>query len=122
MELETTPVHNFSFKGGALYVDIDPPNSLGSSKMYSYLIGIKYNYNDFSSQLSGYYNWYDINSLISARYNDFLWDLNIRKRFHIDNESTIDLFAAVHNLFNGSQYTENPNPRRWAEAGIKFRF
>ena len=122
MELETVPVHNISFRGGASYVDIDPPNSLGSSEMHSFLIGIKYNDNGLSSQLSGYYNWYDVKYLTNASYNDFLWDFDIRKRFHIDNESSIDLFAAVHNLFNGSQYTENVNPGRWAEAGIKFRF
>jgi len=124
IEVETAPVHNFSFKGGLSYVDIDPPNTLGSSEMYTYVIGVKYNNNTLSGQLFGYYNWYDLNYLPGASYDDFLWDLNINKKIHIDRQSVIDLFFTTRNLFNGSQYSqiENINPRRWLEVGIKYRF
>lgn len=124
IEVETTAVHNFSFKGGLSYVDIDPPDTLGSSEKYTYIIGVKYNSNALSGQLLGYYNWHDFNYLTSASYGDFLWDLNINKEIHFNKQSVIDLFIAARNLFNGSQYTyiEHINPRRWMEIGMKFRF
>ncbi len=123
-EAETLKVYNVSFKAGVSYVDIDPPNTSGASEIYSYLIGVKYDGNFLSAQLFGYYNWYDLKNISGASYDDFIWDLNINKEILLDQHSAIKLFVTAHNLFNGSQYTysENINPRRWLEAGIKLRF
>lgn len=120
IEAETSPMHNFSFRGGLSYVDIDPPNNYGSSKTYNYVAGIKYENNSLKGQLFGYYNDFDIDT----GYDDFIWDLNINKKYYLDKESFLELFAVAHNLFDGSQSAsiEYINPGRWLEAGIKFRF
>jgi hypothetical protein len=48
----------------------------------------------------------------------------VEREVTLSGEVTADLFLAVHNLFNGSQFffTENTNPRRWGEAGIRLKF
>lgn len=126
IEAETSSVYNFSLKSGISYVDIDAHDISASdpSNMYTYVIGVKYHNGTLSGQLFGYYNWYDQSYLIGADYNDFIWDLDISKEIHVDKRSDMKLFVAAHNLFNGSQYPyiEDINPRRWVEAGIKFRF
>ena len=122
VEAETAPVYNFSFKGGLTYVDLNHSDTSGPSEIYNCVIAIKYNYNDLKGQLTGYYEWFDPDS--DVNYDNFIWDLNINKGFHIDHRSYMEVFAAVHNLFNGFQYSyiENINPRRWLEVGIKYRF
>jgi vitamin B12 transporter len=123
-DVETEPIFNMSFTTGLSYVDINPPTTLGSSETYSCVIGIKYDNNNLSGQLSGYYNWYDLNYITNGSYDDFLWDLNINKEIQINKKSSVELFFSIHNIFNGFQYSyiEYINPRRWLEAGIRFRF
>ncbi|MFC1841123.1 TonB-dependent receptor plug domain-containing protein [Thermodesulfobacteriota bacterium] len=124
IDFETAPVHNITLWGGLSYVDGDPPNSSGSSEIYSYAIGAKYDDNTLRVQLFGYYNWYDLNYLTGASYDDFLWDLNINRKIQLNKGSDMEMFIAARNLFNGFQYDSigNIDPKRWLEAGIKFRF
>ena len=124
IEAESYKFYNMSLKGGISYVDIDLPDSSDSSKIYSYFLGVKYKDNFLSVQLFGYYNSYDFDSATGSNMEGFIWDLNINREIINKRQSTVNLFAAVHNLFNGFQYSYsgNINPERWIEAGIKFEF
>ncbi|MBN1907484.1 MAG: TonB-dependent receptor [Deltaproteobacteria bacterium] len=124
IEAESLPIYNFSFKGGLSYVDINPPNAAGSSKIYSIVAGLKYQSNTISGQLLGYYNWHDLNNIPGGSSDDFIWDISISKIIKISEGNDVEFFAVGRNMFNGSQYSyiENINPRRWFELGIKYRF
>lgn len=125
IEVETFKVYYFSLKGGLSYVDFDPSNTSGTTEAYSYFIGLKYGDNILSARLFGYYNWYEDNNTAGVSYvDDFIWDLDINREIHLDQQSVMKLFVAARNIFNGCQYYyfENRNPGRWFEAGVKFRF
>jgi vitamin B12 transporter len=122
IEAETTPIYNFSIRGGLSYTNLNDTDSSGSTEMYTGLIAIKYDYNQLSGQLIGNNIHYDDNA--PGKSYDFIWDLNINKEYHIDNSTDVELFAVMHNIFNGFQYSfiEHRNPNRWLEAGIKYKF
>ncbi|MGD9159999.1 MAG: TonB-dependent receptor [Desulfobacteraceae bacterium] len=125
MEAETSKIYNLSLKGGLSYVDFEPYGTDGTKEMYSFFIGLKYDDDVLHARLFGYYNLYEYNNPALASYvDDFIWDLNINREIHLDGQLAIKLFAAAHNIFNGSQYPfiESRNPGRWFEAGIKFKF
>ncbi len=123
-EIETLPFYNFTLNTGMSYVDIDPPSSGGVSETYSYAAGITYDNDILRGHLNGYYTWYDIKYSASQTKHDFLWDLTVNREFKPDNNSVMELFCSVHNIFNGAQYVIDGyiTPERWMEAGLKFKF
>jgi vitamin B12 transporter len=125
VETETVPFHNISFKGGFAYVNSDSSSDIDGKNIYQYNLGVKYDdRRSFMAQLLGHYVWWDLDPAAMAKYNDFLWDLDLRKRVYTRERLSIELFGAAHNIFNGSQYSfgDVKNPKRWAEAGMTFRF
>ena len=76
------------------------------------------------AQLFGHFVNYALDPIVEADYSDFIWDLNLDKRIYARNQFTATLFFTAHNLFDGSQYVfgDIPNPDRWVEAGIRFKF
>ena len=125
LEVETFPVHNLSLLAGFAYVDLKPANESGSTELYSYLLGIRYDdKKSFRALLFGRYVWWDLDSVWQASYDDFIWDLNLNKRIYARAKTSAELFFTAHNLFNGSQYTfgDSKNPDTWLEAGIRVKF
>lgn len=125
LEAETRPLHNLSLSAGFAYVDLKPANESGSSDIYSYTIGIRYDdRKSFRAHLCGHYVWWDLDGAMEARYDDSIWDLNLNKRFWSSQKTATELFLTAHNIFNGSQYTlgDSKNPERWVEAGIRVKF
>ena len=125
LEAETLPFHNLILRGGFAFVDIDPKNYEGSDCFYSYNIGIRYDdQKSIQAELFGKYLWWDLYSYWEGEYDDFIWDLNLRKKIFTKANFKSELFLSAHNLFNDSQYNfgENKNPERWIEAGIKIKF
>jgi len=53
-----------------------------------------------------------------------IWDLNLAKRFFERDGRALEAFFTAHNIFNGAQYSNGlfPNPRRWFEGGLRFKF
>ncbi len=125
LETETAPFHNISLKAGFAYVNSDSSSDMDGKNIYEYNIGVKYDdRKSFMAQLFGHYVWWDLSPADMAKYNDFLWDLDLRKKVYSIERTSIELFAAAHNIFNGSQYSfgDLKNPKRWAEAGVTVRF
>jgi vitamin B12 transporter len=129
LEAETVSMYNVSLLAGFAYVDQKPPGEKGSEDIYSCNLGIRYDDgNSVRAQLLGNYVWWDFDALSKAQwgadYDDFIWDLTFNKKIYSHERTALELFFSAHNTFNGSQYTfsENKNPGRWAEAGMRFSF
>ncbi|MDD1750125.1 MAG: TonB-dependent receptor [Methanothrix sp.] len=125
LEAETVPFYNVSFKGGIAYVETDPlPESVHTWK-YSYNLAVKYDdRKSFMAQLWGTYKWFITRPDSTGKYNDFIWDINLQKKIYSTDKTKTELFLTAHNIFNASQYDDSlyQNPRRWVEAGIRFKF
>jgi vitamin B12 transporter len=124
-EAETLPVYNLSLLAGFAYVDLKPANESGSTDMYSYNLGIRYDDGkSFRALLCGHYVWWDLDGALEARYDDFIWDLNLIKRIYAQAKTSAEVFATAHNIFNDAQYTfvDSKNPDTWLEAGIRVKF
>jgi vitamin B12 transporter len=129
LEAESVPVYNVSLKGAHAFVHIDADSQPEPTVNYSYQVGIKYDdRQSLLAQLAGTYIWWDLpagpNPSLNAQYKTFIWDLNLNKKFHTSETTSVDAFMNVHNLFNGAQYTvfAYPNPGRWVEGGLRFSF
>ena len=125
LEVETVPFYNVSFKGGVAYVETDPlPDAVNTWK-YSYNLAVKYDdRKSFMAQLWGTYKWYISRPVSTGKYNDFIWDINLQKKIYSTEKTKTELFLTAHNIFNSSQYDASnlKNPKRWAEAGLRFKF
>ncbi len=124
IEAESVPYHGLSVAGGFTYT-VDDPDSGSSEDFYNTQIKVNYtNPELFSLHLFGTaIKW--LKGTTFEEKEDFIWDLNINRHFStVSFRSGFDLFVTVHNLFNGDQYWSSfyPNPERWIEAGLKFRF
>lgn len=130
LEAETVPFHNLSLKLGHAYAHtkgdtVQTSYNDSSFDTYSWLIGAKYDdRRSFSALLSGSYIWWDFVGNPSPRYDTFIWDMTATKKFQIGEKTALDTFLTVHNIFSGSYYTQAiyPNPGRWVEGGLRFKF
>jgi vitamin B12 transporter len=129
LEAESVPFHGVSLKAAHAYVHthLDSPadGAEAGTDLYSYLLGVKYDDRmSLIALLSGSYIWWDAPASYGARYGSFIWDFTINKKFHTTDRTTLELFATVHNLFSGANYTNAsiPNANRWVEGGLRFRF
>jgi vitamin B12 transporter len=128
VEIETNPVYHTSLFGGATYVDsknlVTDTTEMGVPK-YVYNAGLKYD-NDklFKAVLNGHYIWWNQDSAFQANYNAMIFDLSITKTVFRRRDQMCDIFFTAHNIFDGSQYAENffPNPGRWFEGGVRYKF
>ncbi|MGC2062609.1 MAG: TonB-dependent receptor, partial [Thermodesulfovibrionales bacterium] len=124
IEADTVPFYNVSLRAGFAYVKIKP-SFRDSLVNYAYNIGIRYDdRKSLMAQLFGHYVWWNADGALNGKYNAFIWDLNIRKKICSTEKTDTELFMTAHNLFNSSQYANGDmrNPRRWVEAGMRFRF
>ncbi|SPD72176.1 conserved exported hypothetical protein [uncultured Desulfobacterium sp.] len=125
LEAQTAPWHDLSFLAGYCYVDLDPTSESGSSNIYSYSFGVEYDgVETLKAELFGRYVWWDLDDDFGARYDDFIWDLNLIKNIWSRQTNAVDIFATIHNLFDGAHYVKgwDRNPGTWAEAGIRIKF
>jgi len=125
IELETLPINNFSFFSAMAYVNFNPPSEVGSSNMFNYIFGLKYNDNDsLNAQLFGHKIWWNYDASFNGKYDDFIWDFSLNKKLISSKRNLLEMFFIAHNIFNGSQYTwsDNKNPERWVEIGIRLGF
>jgi vitamin B12 transporter len=131
-ELRSVPFYNTSLFAGFNFVDArnrDTNDEIPGIARYTWNLGIYYDdRKTFQGNLIGHYIWWnnirDENSLLPGNYDTFIWDLNLSKKMISRNDISADLFFTAHNIFNGSQYQDGvwPNPRRWFEGGVRFRF
>jgi vitamin B12 transporter len=125
LQLETAPFYNVSFEGGFAYVNTDPLPEAVHTWKYAYNLAVKYDdRKSFMAQLWGTYKWLINRPDSNGKYNDFIWDLNLQKKIYSTERTRTELFLTAHNIFNASQYDDVliQNPRRWVEAGLRFKF
>lgn len=130
LEGDTVPFHNLSLKLGHAYAHtkgetVQASYADSSFDTYSWLIGVKYDdRRSFSALLSGSYVWWDFVGDPSPRYDTFIWDLTATRKFQASDKTTLETFLTVHNIFSGHYYTQAvyPNPGRWMEGGLRFKF
>ncbi|HEX2770083.1 MAG TPA: TonB-dependent receptor, partial [Geobacteraceae bacterium] len=127
-EMRTVPVWNTSLMAGFAFIDItnrETQHVIKNLPRYTYDLGIDYNDNDtLRGALRGHYIWWNASADANARYTAMIWDLNLAKRFIERDGRALEAFFTAHNIFNGAQYSDGifPNPRRWFEGGIRFKF
>jgi vitamin B12 transporter len=124
LNTETIPFYNISFKAGFAYIHIKP-SPVDTANKYACNLTVKYDdRKSFMAQLSGHYTWWDLDDSAMAKYDTFIWDLNLRKKIYSTEMTDTEIFLTAHNIFNGSYYTvgDTKNPRRWLEAGLRFKF
>ncbi|HEY3307508.1 MAG TPA: TonB-dependent receptor [Desulfuromonadaceae bacterium] len=125
LEAETVPWYNISLKLGHAYVHKSADSQAAGTDLYSHQIGIKYDdRRSLVAQLMGSYVWWNLPADQGARYDNFIWDLALNKRIFLNDRTSVEGFLTVHNLFSGAYYTLDlqPNPLRWVEGGVRFRF
>lgn len=127
-EIMTSPIFHTSVFGGAAYTDskdlIANMAELGVPK-YTFNAGLKYD-NDklFKAILQGHYIWWNQDASYYAQYNAMIFDMSLTKTVYRQKDNACDIFFTAHNIFDGSQYAENyfPNPGRWFEGGVRYKF
>ncbi len=127
LEAETAPLYNLSLKAGFSLVKSDTSidGTIGNSTFYQYNVSLKYDdRKSFMAQLFGHYVWWNLSGDDNAKYNGFIFDLDLKKKIYSTDKTITEVFMTAHNIFNGSQYTlgDFKNPRRWVEAGLRFKF
>lgn len=129
VEGKTVPVFNTSISAGYTFIDTkDRETGETLQNIPRQLVKLGIHYDDarhsFRGSLLGRYGWLNEQSGDNGRYTAMIWDLNLSKKVFNLNDTGIDLFFNVHNLFNGSQYSWEAwkNARRWFEGGIRFNF
>ncbi len=126
IESETISFYNMSLQAGFALSHSNNSHEDNKVEQYTYNLGFKYDdKKSFYALLSGHYIWWG-NQSRNGQYDDFIWDLNLNKKIISESISlaSTELFCSIHNIFNGSQYSvsDNKNPKRWLEAGLRFKF
>ncbi|MFZ3209453.1 MAG: TonB-dependent receptor [Geobacteraceae bacterium] len=128
VEVRTIPFYNTSLSAGYLFVDTKNLNTgerIPDIARQTVDLGIEYNDRKaLQATLKGHYIWWNADPFFNGRYKALIWDLNVSRRFYQKESRSIEAFFTAHNIFNGSQYLIGafPNPRRWLEGGIRFKF
>jgi vitamin B12 transporter len=124
LTVKTLPWHDLTLTANGVYAITDSA-TLENDDLYSTSLVLDYNdRGSIKAQLAGRYSWWNTAQLgENPKHDTFLWDASVTKTVGWQGMSA-DLFLAVHNLFDGSQYWdyEYPNPDRWAEVGARFKF
>jgi vitamin B12 transporter len=128
VEARTVPFFHTSLMAGYTFIDSRDRETglrIPNVPRQTWDVGIDYDNSDIlRGSLRGHYIWWNAQSEVNARYKAMIWDLNLSRRFMERGEISLEAFFTAHNIFNGSQYADSffPNPRRWFEGGLRFRF
>lgn len=128
-EIETISINGFSIAGGYAYVhQCEPENADRKNDHWAQAnLILKYDApKSLHAELFGQYVHHSkiVTKSHTEAFDDSIWDFTITKKFLTFQQVQAELFASVHNLFNGSQYFTDlyKNPSRWTECGIKLHF
>jgi vitamin B12 transporter len=131
VEVRTLPLYNTSIFAGYNFVDASNRESgdgIPGIARQTWNLGLYYDdRRTFHGALTGHYIWWNSSNEFNIRagkYNCFIWDINLNKKVFTIDDYSAEVFFSGHNIFNGSQYMDGayPNPRRWFEGGVRFRF
>ncbi len=126
--LRTAPVYNTSISAGSEFIDaedLDTGAKIQGVPAQVYDIGIRYDdERSFEALLQGrYVNW-NAEPMDNGKYGSFIFDFSSAKKIYSHKDSSLEAIVAVHNIFDGSQYSIDifKNPGRWYEGGIRYKF
>jgi vitamin B12 transporter len=131
VEVRTVPLFNTSLFAGFNFVDAysrESGDEIPGIARQTWNLGLNYDdHRTFQGALTGHYIWWNSSNelnILPGKYNAFIWDINLNKKVLAAEDYSAELFFTGHNIFNGSQYQDGafPNPRRWFEGGVRFRF
>lgn len=122
-EIKTVPVFNTTFSAGYTFTDIydrDTHKIIEGLPRHHAVFNANYRNDITDLLLSGRYVFWN-----SATTRDaVIWDLLLTQKIFAWKGATASVQFAVHNMFNGSQYSSPvmPNQPRWYEGGIRMEF
>jgi vitamin B12 transporter len=127
-EMKTLSYYNIWASAGMTFADIRDLSAGQTAKglpRYSYDVAL--NYDDkksFKAIIRGRYIWWNEYDYNNAKYSTFIFDISAAKRVYTYDRHSLEIFGSLHNVFNDNQYDLYfyKNPRRWAEAGLRYRF
>lgn len=122
LEFETVSFYNLKLWAGGTYILIDNVSESELSKNYSIDVALRYeDAQSLKVSLSGHYIYLDYEEYDESNFNQAIWDLNLNKTLYNNDKLNLNIFFTLHNIFNGDQYfrSDNPNPGRWIEGGIR---
>lgn len=125
VEAKTIPILRTSLTTGYTYIrgteGDSGPHLIGVPK-HTVQVGLMYqDYSAFQAHLNG--RFIDWDTPATGKYGAVIWDLHLRKKLEFQ-ETSLEIFASLLNLFNGDQYLKAVyrNPGRWAELGVRCNF
>jgi len=127
-EIKTNAIYHTSLFAGASFIDSKDLLTelvLTDSPRYTFVAGLKYDDGkSLKAILQGHYIWFNEPSSSEAQYNSMILDMSITKTVFRQKDMACDVFLTAHNIFDGSQYEDYyfPNPGRWVEGGVRFKF
>ncbi len=130
-EAATTPWHNLSLVANTTYTLIKPDNNENEANDTTSAANLIFRYQDqqgWRGELAGQYVWWDryhVTGLGQYGQNENLvWSASLGRTVYSSEWISCDLYAKVHNLFNGAQDNSvwYPIPDRWVLAGMKLTF
>ncbi len=131
MELKTRSFHGFVLKGGAWYehvrlIDYHSDRQFDTTKSYGFNAAVSYDdKKGLRAILQGRYMWWNLPyDYWFAKYNGLIMDFSLTKEVLKKKDMSLDLFVSGHNLLNANSYDNDlyVNPRRWIEAGVRWKF
>lgn len=116
-------------RGGFAYIHVDRPDDRRSQDIYQANAGLSYQ-GWLRAELLGHLVWWDMGAgYEEGKHTAFLWDLAASKTVWSRQESAVELFGTVRNLFDGERSDDYGTPGtdrgtqgRWVEAGARLRF
>jgi vitamin B12 transporter len=127
-EVKTASFYNTYLTAGTEYIDardLDTNTRLRFEQTRVYDLGLHYDdQRSFRALIIGRYIDWNIDPSFHGSYGSFVFDLHVTKKIVQHKDASLEAFADVRNLFNGSQYVADPykNPKRWIEGGIRYNF
>jgi vitamin B12 transporter len=127
-EARTIPINNTSLGLGYTFTDTTRSSDDSQVKgVARHTLQLALRYDDlhlFRGVLTGRHIWWNTDPADQGRYYGLIWDLHLGATIFKREKNSLELFFSSHNLFNNSQFTNQPfpNPGRWFESGLKARF
>ncbi len=130
IEAKTALFYGFRLTGNFTYVDIESKMNSASNweddETYTGNLILSYFYPTYGirAELAGHY--YHMSDSIEGEEPDhgsFIWDILLAKDFEYSSLNG-EIYLKGHNIFNDNQYfdIDYPNPERWFEVGLSFKY
>ena len=127
VEIKSLPIYHTSIIVGAVFMhaqDLDTGETIPNIPQRTYDVGLQFENDSLKAQLKGHYIYWNADPTFNGKYDSMIVDLHITKELFTQRDQLLEVYADVHNIFNGSQYLVDvyKNPERWFEAGVRYAF